>query len=203
VTARQGPGEVDKAAAEAKTADVAAKNAEHAERQRTDAEQARTAGRRDGDGDDATKADVAAETDDTGASLRIGTDQTPGRDDDAPERAEGHDAAVDPYPAWETLDVDELRAVAEARDVVINRDVEKAELIQALRRADGTAGKAEGDVAGASNPYASYDVMPVDRLRELAKQRDVELPDEFVKAHLITELRAADSGVNTGGGTTV
>lgn len=56
------------------------------------------------------------------------------------------------------------------------------------------------DAADAAvNPYPNYDMMPLDELRALAKDRGVEINRDVEKAHLITELRAADTGVrNTG-----
>jgi hypothetical protein len=182
MTAKDGQGQADKAAAEKRTAQVAADNA--AERAKTDAQA----------GDDVAQ--------------RVGTDNTPERTDGAPERLEGVDAAVAPYPLYEGEKIDALRSLAESRGVEINRDVEKALLIAQLRakdRADVGAGPDADavDVPDAKNPYPSYDVMPLEELRKLADSREVGLKPEDEKAHLVTELRAADSGVNTGGGTTV
>lgn len=44
------------------------------------------------------------------------------------------------------------------------------------------------------NPYPNYDFMTLDKLQELADSRGVEVNRDVLKAHLITELRAADSG---------
>jgi hypothetical protein len=44
------------------------------------------------------------------------------------------------------------------------------------------------------NTYPNYDVMTLDALRSLAEERGVEINRDVEKAHLITELRAADSG---------
>jgi hypothetical protein len=44
------------------------------------------------------------------------------------------------------------------------------------------------------NPYPNYDFMTLESLRELAESRGVEINRDVEKAHLITELRAADSG---------
>ena len=43
------------------------------------------------------------------------------------------------------------------------------------------------------NPYPEYDYMTLDQLRQLAKERGVEINRDVEKAHLITELRAADT----------
>lgn len=44
------------------------------------------------------------------------------------------------------------------------------------------------------NPYPNYDFMTLESLRSLASERGVEINRDVEKAHLITELRAADSG---------
>lgn len=85
---------------------------------------------------------------------------------------------VDPFPAYEDKSLAELRSAASARGVEINRDVEKAYLVAALRAMD---------------PTPAYDVMPLEQLREQATEKSVELDAEFEKAHLVTELRAADT----------
>lgn len=143
-------GQADKAAAEQRTAQVAAENKQ----------QERDAG---------AKPDAA-----TAAERLSAADQ-----DTMP------DVAVDPYPPYEDKSVAELRSAAEGRGVEINRDVEKAELVQRIRAKDPT--------------NAALDFMTLEDLRSLASEKDVELDDEFVKAHLITELRAADTGVSNPG----
>lgn len=50
------------------------------------------------------------------------------------------------------------------------------------------------DPADASNnPYPAYDFMTLEQLRDLAKERGVEMNRDVEKAHLITELRAKDT----------
>lgn len=149
MTESSGPGQADKRAAEQRTAQVGADNRA--------AEQRRTAG---------SEPKTAAEK--VARSVEAG-------DTDTVDEA----VAVNPYPAYEELSLEELRSAAESRDVEINRDVEKAHLVHALRR------------AGNSSP--EFDLMPLEELRGVAKERDVELDEEFEKAHLITELRAADT----------
>lgn len=46
----------------------------------------------------------------------------------------------------------------------------------------------------AVNPYPNYDMMTLEDLRTLAQDRGVEINRDVERAHLITELRAADSG---------
>ena len=87
--------------------------------------------------------------------------------------------AVNPYPAYEDLSLEDLRSAAASRNVEINRDVEKAHLVHQLR------------LSGESSP--AYDLLPLDELRKVAGEKDVALDEEFEKAHLITELRAADT----------
>jgi len=49
------------------------------------------------------------------------------------------DAAVNPYPAYDLMSLEDLRKLAEERDVHINADVEKAHLITELRAKDTQA----------------------------------------------------------------
>jgi len=49
------------------------------------------------------------------------------------------------------------------------------------------------DVTPGESPYPEYDFMSLDELRELAKERGVTINADVEKAHLVTELRAADS----------
>lgn len=151
MTDKSGPGQADKRAAEEKTAQVAADN-KAAEEQRS--------------GESQPEAKTAAEK--VAQSVEAG-------DTDAVDEA----VAVNPYPAYEEMPLDELRSAADARDVEINRDVEKAHLVHALRTQQG------------SNP--SFDLLPLEDLRGVAKEKGVALDEEFEKAHLITELRAADT----------
>jgi hypothetical protein len=94
-------GQADKAAAERKTAEVAAEN------ERTRDEQTRD------------------ETELTEAQRQARADADP----DAPNR-------VDPYPSYDMMTLEDLRALAARRGVEINRDVERAHLITELRAAD-------------------------------------------------------------------
>jgi hypothetical protein len=48
-------------------------------------------------------------------------------------------------------------------------------------------------VDAAINPYPAYDFMTLEQLRDLAKERGVEINRDVEKAHLITELRAKDT----------
>lgn len=45
----------------------------------------------------------------------------------------------------------------------------------------------------AVNPYPAYDFMTLEQLREVGKERDVELPRDVEKSLWITELRAKDT----------
>ena len=148
--------------------------------------------------------DVAAETAAEQDAASAIVDATPERGDGAPETTDGVDPVLRPYPEYESLGLDELREHAKSRNVEINRDVEKAHLISQLRANDTAGDRAEADgPAQGGNRFASYDVMPLERLRALAGERDVNLDETFERAHLVTELRAADSGVSTGPGTTL
>jgi hypothetical protein len=173
------PGQRDKAAAEVRTAEVGAENRQE---KATQTRQARAAEKRQAnqDGDpaerrneiraDLAKADSAA--DKLQQAQDVDTDLA-------------GEVALNPYPEYEEKSTAELRSAAEGRNVEINRDVEKAELIRLIRAKDPT--------------NVALDFMTVEELRSLASEKDVELGDEFVKAHLVTELRAADTGVNNRG----
>lgn len=95
-----------------------------------------------------------------------------------------------PFGDYEDKTVPQLKALAKSRKVEINRDVEKAELIRLLRKEGGV----EQDAADyPDNLKYSYDVKTLEDLREIADKRKVELGAEFVRGHLVTELRAADT----------
>lgn len=100
---------------------------------------------------------------------------------------------VDPFPDYGSRDLAELRKLADKRGVVINRDVEKAELIKELRAADRKQSAPED---GAVPP--NYDFMSLEDLRALAEDRDVHLSEDFERGHLVGELRAADTSVDGG-----
>lgn len=208
MTEKNGPGQADKAAAEKKTAAVGAENKANADAQRLEAQKAeaqpdnRVDSRQPPTGD----GDVAAPV-----------DSTPARADGGPARPAGLDPSIAPYPQYEDEPVDALRSLAEGRGVEINRDVEKSFLVKALRekdregldlgpdRDDTRAADASADSAP-DDAYPSYDFMPLEELRSLAKARDVGMKPVDEKAHLVGELRANDSGVNTSSptpGTTV
>lgn len=91
------------------------------------------------------------------------------------------EALADPFPAYDEMPMDKLRALAKSRKVSINADVEKAELVHALREKD---------------PSLAYDLMGLDELRAKASEMDVALSVGFERAHLCTELRAADTHTN-------
>lgn len=153
------------------------------------------------DDKDPKKAVGAPEAASDAPAKRVAGDATPERPAADPERLEGVDAAVAPYPLYEEEDLDALRALAAKRDIPgILPDVEKALLIKALRdkdRADGpkgAVGPAVDNVGDGDNPYPSYDMMPLEFLRDLAESRDVGLDPEDEHGHLVGQLRASDSG---------
>lgn len=65
-------------------------------------------------------------------------------------------------------------------DVIV---VEKSAAVKSTTGAESTV-----------NPYPNYDMLTVEQLRDLAEQRGVEINRDVERAHLITELRAADTG---------
>lgn len=95
-----------------------------------------------------------------------------------------------PFGDYDDKTVAQLKSLAKSRKVEINRDVEKAEWIRLLRAAGGV----EQDPSEyPDNLKYSYDVKTLEELRDLGAKQKVDLPDEFVRAHLVTELRAADT----------
>lgn len=173
----------DKEAAEVTTAAVGAENAREkavATRQSTAAEK-RQRNAQDEDPAAAAQRRADAEQDLAGADSAAEKFQ----------KAQNVDAdlaaavALNPYPEYADKPVSELKSLAEGRNVEINRDVEKAELVRLIRAKDPR--------------NAALDFMTVEELRSLAGENDVQLGDEFVTAHLVTELRAADTGVNNRG----
>jgi hypothetical protein len=178
---RGSPGQVDKAAAEQRTAQVGA------ERQDTtpptsDAAASRAAGRErteeirkqndPKESGDPNRIKLGEGADAEAAHERVAASEDP----TSPLSPE----VVDPYPAYEAKSLEDLRALAQSRGAEINRDVEKAHLVYKLREKDGSP---------------VYDLMPLEVLRDKAKELDVGLDPEFEVAHLVTELRAVDTHV--------
>lgn len=178
-------GQQDKAAAEVKTAEVGAGN----QREKAAASRQSVAAEK-------RQRDQAAETPDQADERRADLVKDLDAADSAADRfAKAQDAgdsdvagavALSPYPAYEEREVSELKSAAEGRNVEINRDVEKAEFVRLLRDKD-------------PQNAAGLDFMTLEQLRGKAGEQDVELGEEFVRAHLVTELRAADTGVNNPG----
>lgn len=179
------PGQRDKADAEARTAQVGAEN-----KQDEQARQAQT--RREQQQQEERSAESPEQADERRAKL---TQKLNESDTAAEKFRQAHDegdadvigaVSLNPYPAYEDKDLGALKSAAEARNVEINRDVEKAELVSRIRAKD-------------PRKAAGLDFMTLEQLRSMAGEKDVELPEEFVMAHLITELRAADTGVRNPG----
>jgi hypothetical protein len=178
------PGQQDKAAVEQRTAQVGAENKQdEASRQR----EARAAERRQ-----QRAGESPEQADERRAKLIEDLDKADSAKDRFDKAQDAGDSdvagrvALSPYPLYEDKDLGDLKSVADGRNVEINRDVEKAELIRLLRQKD-------------PQDSARLDFMTLEDLRSLAGEKDVKLSDEFVRAHLVTELRAADTGVNNPG----
>lgn len=86
----------------------------------------------------------------------------------------------------------EDRTAQVAADSAAERDRQQREAAEAEPRS-AAAKSLQVDAADAVNPYPNYDMMTLDQLRELAKSRGVEINRDVEQAHLITELRAADT----------
>lgn len=125
-------------------------------------------------------AEVAAKTVEEAAEVPAG----------ATAEAVEADVPESPFGDYDDKTVPQLKALAKSRKVEINRDAEKAELIRLLR-ADGGVEQDPGEYP--DNLKYSYDVKTLEELHDIAGKRKVELGDEFVRSHLVTELRAADT----------
>jgi hypothetical protein len=106
---------------------------------------------------------------------------------------------LDPYPAFDELELDELRSLAQEKGVGVPADVEKAALIGHLRRnppEDEAKREASGEVqvSSPSDPYPSYDLMTVEELRGLVPDGTQALSDEDERGYLVGQLRAVASG---------
>lgn len=173
------PGQQDKTAAERRTAQVGAENKQD--------EQARQRESLAAERRQEQAAESPEQADERRVKLIEELDQADSAKDRFDKAQDAGDTevaglvALNPYPAYENRDVDELKSAAESRGVEINRDVEKSELVRLIRAKDPQ------DAAG-------LDFMTLEELRSLAGEKDVKLDDEFLRAHLVTELRAADSG---------
>lgn len=91
---------------------------------------------------------------------------------------------------YEDMTVSELRRLARERHLA--SEMNRADLIRALRESDGTR---EGRISGAQR---SYEDMTVEELRELARERDISGRSEMNKTELIRALHASDRE-HTGG----
>lgn len=98
------------------------------------------------------------------------------------------DVRLDPYPAYDQMELSELRSLAKERGVGVPADVEKAALVGHLRKvgADGA------DVPDESEQ--PYDLMTVEELRGLVPDGTSALTEGQERAYLSGQLRAVDSG---------
>ena len=65
---------------------------------------------------------------------------------------------------------------------------------EAARKASEAGGVAPTDAVDPNSPYQSYDFMPLSELQKLADERGVTIQPDVLKAHLVSELRAHQSG---------
>lgn len=117
--------------------------------------------------------------------------------EDVAAQAETTRTALNPYPAYEQMGTDELRAEADSQGVGVPADVEKSLLIGALRKAPAVTESGPGDVVevgGAGDALPALDLMTVNDLRALADENDVTIDEETERGYLITQLRANTSG---------
>lgn len=109
---------------------------------------------------------------------------------DAIDRAVEAEAArvAAPPPDYHSMDMDELLALAEQRGIVLYGLESEADIIAALREADGLPVDPDGP--------ATYDTMTVPELRALAEQRGIDLEGLRLKADIIVRLEDADLDAN-------
>lgn len=141
----------------------------------------------------ATSTTAATTTDDRADAQRAA--------DERHEQALTVRTAGNPYPAYDEMTTDELRAAATAQGVGVPADVEKAALIGALRKEglkdNGLTEATGGDAVTVDGPQAafpSFDLTPLPELRALAEKYDVALPADVERGGLVTQLRAVASG---------
>ena len=90
---------------------------------------------------------------------------------------------------------DKRAAEVKTAEVASENDATRSDTEQ--RRDEATSAAAlslqvdQADIA--INPYPNYDSMTVEQLQKLADERGVEINRDVIKAHLVTELRAADT----------
>lgn len=68
---------------------------------------------------------------------------------------------------------------------------------KAAQAASEAGGVAPTDAVDPNSPYQSYDFMPLSELVALADERGVTINPDVLKAHLVTELRAHQSGATS------
>lgn len=92
--------------------------------------------------------------------------------------------------------VQKAQAASAAKGAEQEKSREEARELQreAARKASEAGGVAPTDAVDPNSPYESYDFMPLSELVSLADERGVTINPEVLKAHLVTELRAHQSG---------
>lgn len=100
---------------------------------------------------------------------------------DAIDRAVEAEAPVEPEPPpdYDSMDMDELAALAEQRGIVLYDVETEADIIAALREADGETAP-------------GYEAMTVAQLRALAEERGIDVDGLRLKADIIGVLALAD-----------
>lgn len=85
-------------------------------------------------------------------------------------------------------------AAAKAGEQEKSREEARELQQQAARKASEAGGVAPTDAVDPNSPYESFDFMPLSELVSLADERGVTIQPDVLKAHLISELRAHQSG---------
>lgn len=93
-----------------------------------------------------------------------------------------------------SADRDDTKADTKAADQAADKPASEADRDDVIVVEKSAAVKSTTGTESTVNPYPNYDMLSLDRLRDLAEERDVKINPDLEKAHLITELRAADTG---------
>jgi hypothetical protein len=89
----------------------------------------------------------------------------------------------------------DTQAVQQAQKAAAAKGAETEKAQQDVQQQAARSGG--GDTLPPESPYQSYDFMPLSELQALADQRGVTINPDVLKAHLVTELRAHQSGATS------
>lgn len=91
----------------------------------------------------------------------------------------------------------DAQAVKDAQKAAAAKGAENEKAQADAAELQEKAAVAGGDALPSSSPYQDYDFMPLSELQKLADERGVTINPDVLKAHLVTELRAHQSGTTS------